>query len=323
MKILYLALGDDYGDPSGGPSFEELNFHGTLRRMPHDVIHWDFARELMADGYERANERLWSLVGEQEPDVLFCVLFDEQLNEKVIQRISEETRTVTVNWFCDDHWRFDGYSKYWAPKFDWVVTTWPPAVARYREMGYDNVILSQWACNHFDYFPRGNNLSYDVTFVGQPHSNRRGAIDRLRQRGFSVRTWGRGWEEGRIDHDEMLEVFSGSRINLNFANSSIRRPGWRRKKVPAQIKGRVFEVPGCGGLLLTEYAQGLEDFYRLDQEIVAFRSYRELESKVGYLLSHEEERAEIASRGYQRTLREHTFEMRLEAIFDRIGVGRS
>ena len=46
MRILYVAMADDYGMPERGPSFEQTNFHSALKGMGHDVIQFDFmARE--------------------------------------------------------------------------------------------------------------------------------------------------------------------------------------------------------------------------------------------------------------------------------------
>ena len=58
----------------------------------------------------------------------------------------------------------------------------------------------------------------------------------------------------------MIEVFSRSRINLNLSNAS--NPWWRRwRRRRDQIKGRNFEVPGCGGFLLTQPADDLERYF--------------------------------------------------------------
>ena len=82
-----------------------------------------------------------------------------------------------------------------------------------------------------------------------------------------------------------------------------------------QIKGRNFEVPGCGGFMLTGKADDLENYYQFGKEIVCFEDIHDLIDKIRYYLAHEEERAAIARAGYERTLREHTYAHRFEAIF--------
>jgi spore maturation protein CgeB len=309
LRVLYSALGDDYGDRARGPSFERASFEDTLRHMPVEMIHFDPARELEARGYWGANQRLWELASTWLPDVFFCVMFEEQMDRSVVARITRELPTTTVGWFCDDHWRFERFSRFWAGAFHWVVTTDEEAVAKYRATGQSNVHLSQWAVNHFAYHPVEAAASYDVTFVGQPYGNRRALVDYLRRHGVSVDTWGQGWPRGRLSGAGMREVFCASKVNLNFSASSTARR-WRPAVRP-QIKGRVFEVTGCGGLLLTEYAPGLEKHYRLGEEIVSFRGRRDMLKKVRWLLRHQAEREAIARAGLHRTLRDHTYEMRL------------
>lgn len=364
MKILYVALKYDYGLPERGYSFEHYNFYESLLNMGHDILYFDFMTLLLEDGRESMNERLLKTVRAEKPDLMFTALFKDELDPDVVKKISEETETITINWFCDDHWRFDDFSSRWAPNFNWVVTTAQSALPKYREIGYRNVIKSQWACNHFSYRKLDPPPAYDITFVGQPHGNRREVIDALRQANLSVKAWGLGWEEsGRLSQAEMIDVFNRSRINLNLSNASvpvspdisqtrrraskaldfipfggrlktvgkhllsntaIKRAGQDQANIPReyheQIKGRNFEIPGCGGFLLTGMADNLEDYYEPDNEIVCFSDENELVEKANYYLRHEDERRAIAKAGFERTLREHTYAHRFNDIFRKIGL---
>ena len=324
MRVLYCALGHDYGDPTRGPGYERMNFEDTLRRMPLEMIHFDFAQEILRLGYWGANCRLKELVSQWKPDVMFCVMFEEQMSRSVIADVSHNTPTTTVGWFCADHCRFESYSRHWASAFNWVVTTDYHAVAKYHGVGQSQVILSQWACNHHLYHPVVTGRSYDVSFVGQPHGARSATLSFLRRHGVDVECWGQGWPNGRVSHDEMLEIFSASKVCLNLSASSASRGRLQSslmgRRVPSQIKGRVFEVPGCGALLLTEWAPGIEDFYVPGREIIVFRTRSELLRLVRELLSDDERRNQVAQAGYGRTLREHTYEKRLTEVFRRIGL---
>ena len=87
-----------------------------------------------------------------------------------------------------------------------------------------------------------------------------------------------------------------------------------------QIKGRNFEVPGCGGFLLTSPAENLGQYYQIGREIACFGSTSELIDRVRYYLSHEDERAAIADAGWRRTLSEHTYVHRFTEVFTRMGL---
>lgn len=326
----------DYGDPARGESYEEANFHSALRGMKHEVVQFDFMERKRVVGTRAMRRELVQLASEGGPfDVCFFVLFGPEINAQTILSVKAGAGAPTVNWFADDHWRFDGFTDRIGPAFDWCVTTDADSLPRYRSIGIGNVILSQWACNTHLYrrldahrHPRG------VTFVGRAHSDRPDVVRRLRSAGIDVDCWGRGWDNGRLSTEEMIGVFSGSAINLNLANSA-KHPLWRVVagrvlgyggsfgKRPQQIKGRTFEIPGCGGFQLTEYVPHIERYFELEREISTYSSTDELIAKIRYWLAHPDLRTAVAEAGYQRVLREHTYDRRFSEIFATMGVGGS
>ncbi len=215
-------------------------------------------------------------------------------------------------------------------------------VHKFRDAGYANVIYSPFGCNTEYYVKKSIPKLYDVTFVGQRHPYRAWCIQKLRKAGVRVQSWGAGWNTKTLISPRMIEVFNQSRINLNLSNSvswdvrymtalgrplkdslriwwnvihSSRRPD---RKVCEQVKGRHFEINSCGGFQLSYYVEGLERHYRIGEEIAVYESVDQMIEKVRYYLRHEEEREEIAQRGYERTLREHRMEQRFQRIFDRL-----
>ncbi len=363
MLILYVVMKYDYGQPERGYSYEHYNFFDTLVHMGHDILYFDFLTLIQQYGRAAMNRRLLEVTKAEKPSLMFTELFRDELEPRTVNTISRDTETVTLNWFTDDHWRFDDFSRHWAKRFNWVVTTAASALPKYASLGCQHVIKSQWACNHFLYRRLDLPLAHDVTFVGQPHGDRPQVIRALRDAGIDVKVWGSGWEAGRLSQDEMIRVFNQSRINLNLANASmgrVRMPVYKaayhafsrslnvlplvpelkrmvksalgmsvEQHPPApghavsysqQIKGRNFEVPGCGGALLTGRADNLDDYYEVGREIACFDDIPDLIEKIRYYLRHEDERAALAEAGYRRTLQEHTYVQRFTEIFQRIGL---
>ncbi|MGD9269784.1 MAG: glycosyltransferase, partial [Syntrophobacterales bacterium] len=105
-----------------------------------------------------------------------------------------------------------------------------------------------------------------------------------------------------------------------FKTEILARANNEKHHYPEQIKGRNFEVPGCGGFLLTGKAENLEDYYEIDKEIACFADMNDLIKKVNYYLRDEQLRETIAAKGYQRTLDEHTYVHRFTEIFQRLGL---
>jgi spore maturation protein CgeB len=315
-KILYAAMHYDYGRPAQGTSFEYNNFLLTLRRIVPSVVEFDFMTVMQEQGRERMNRLLMETAIAENPDLVFCILFTEEILGETIAFLSRQF--VTFNWFCDDHWRFRSFSRHFAPFFTYVSTTDPSALAKYAGIGYNQALLTQWGANHYDYrrLP-GVAKTYDVTFVGQPHGSRRRTAAYLWHNGVGLQTYGQGWKNGRITQEEMIRVFNASRINLNLSNSSWNIHSLFRGR--QQIKGRNFEIPGCGGFLLTNAIEGLDRFYIPGKEVAVFSGKRDLLRKIKYYLEHEQERETIARNGYERTIREHTYERRLRDLFTRMG----
>jgi spore maturation protein CgeB len=309
LRVLYAALKYDYDNPRQGLSLEENCFFHTLLHMGHELVRFDFGTLTRRFGRQAMNQMLREATYRYDPDLLFTVLFKEEFDKSVIREITEETRTVTCNWFCDDQWRFDSYSRYWASVFDWVVTTHKSVLPKYSALGYSHVILSQWACNPLLHRRLDLPCRYDVSFIGQPFGQRREIITRLRKAGIAVATWGYGWPSGRVSLCDMVRIFNQSKINLDFAEFSRGGKG---------IKARPFEISGSGGFVLTEFVEDLSEYYAPGQEVECFSSFSELLDKIRFYLGHEKNRESIAQRGYERTIREHTYAKRLQQVFESI-----
>jgi spore maturation protein CgeB len=331
MKVFYAAMKDDYGDPSRGPSFEEMNFKSALAGMGHDVVHYDFVARDRAIGRRAMREEIVAAAAEAQPDVVVFFHFERELSPDTLRAVGRAAGAPTVNWFADDHWRFDIFTRHMAPVLDWSVTTDAESVPKYKALGYANVILSQWACNRYAYGPTDGPLEHSVTFVGQPHADRAEAIEAVRDAGIEVECWGNGWPNGKLDHDDMVRVFGTSAVNLNLANPN-RPPNTLRVRVgrllgrgpkgPArnQIKGRTFEVPGCGGFELTERVPQIERYFELGREIAVYDDVPGMIDQIRHWLAHPDERAAVAQAGYRRVMAEHTYDHRFQEIFDRMGV---
>lgn len=345
MKIIYLGIQRSNYNFSAELSFEHYNFYESLKRLEGvEVIYFPYER-FVEIGREKGNQELLNLVKKEKPDLFFAFMFTDELLPEVLEELKKYT--VTLAWFADDHWRFDNYSRYYAPYFSWVVTTYSKAVEQYRGIGVKNVIHSQWAANINLYKPnyRGSSL-INVSFVGGWSRPRQKIIFALKKAVIDVKVYGGGWSAGKINEEEMIKIFSNSKINLAlnpapgyFNKNSLGRLFFKRSRdkiVPdfnfygnfrtwlnrgiRQIKARHFEIPACGGFLITETADNLGDYYDMGKEIAVYKNVDDLIAKIKYFLKNDAERQKIASAGYQRTIRDHTYKKRFTEIFKTIGL---
>lgn len=112
---------------------------------------------------------------------------------------------------------------------------------------------------------------------------------------------------GPIDYyNDMPYIFADSRINLNISLRSIR----------SGIPLRAMDIMGAGGFLISNYQADFYDYFTPGEDLILYESKEDLITKCSYFLSHENERLQIAANGHGKIKESHTFEKRLQEMFD-------
>jgi len=112
---------------------------------------------------------------------------------------------------------------------------------------------------------------------------------------------------GPVDYyNDMPYIFADSRINLNISLRSIR----------SGIPLRAMDIMGAGGFLMSNYQADFYDFFIPGEDLVLYESKEDLLNKCSYYLSHENERCRIAANGHAKIKEFHTFEVRLQEMFE-------
>lgn len=344
MKIIYAGVQKENYNPERGFSFEYNNFYFSLRKLPSiQVIEHPYDLILQI-GKKKFNERLLELVKREKPDLFFAFMFTDELDKNILAEIKKITASAA--WFSDDNWRFYNYSRYWASYFTWIITTFSWIPESYRKIGFSNIIRSQWACNNYVWKPVEIERNIDVSFVGQRTPSRDKVVNMLRENGIQVFVKGWGWPEGRATQEEMIKIFSRSKINLNinsvpplFSPKRIGRLFLKRsvnkfvfdfhlldnlKGVLAMSiphgKARPFELAGCRAFVISGYGDDMENYYQENKEMIFYRSGKDLVEKIKYYLARPEEREQIAAAAYKRTMEEHTYEKRFLELFRKMNL---
>lgn len=298
MKILLLTVGTiNYNC--------DINFFEPLKDIGYNVLRYNYMEKLKLLGKKRMNREILQLARAETPDYIFYITYRDEISEKTLKKLSQEGHKV-VGWFSDDHWRFDKYSKFLAKNIFCSITTSKEAFIKYKKNNL-NVIKSQWASNPKYYHPITADEKYEVSFVGQKYGPREDILKYLRENNISIDVFGKGWG-AYIPFEKVISIFSNSKININISASS-------SDSKTKQIKGRIFEVPMCGGFLLTDYVNGLEEYFDIGKEIVCYEDQKDLVNKIKYYLKNENEREKIAKNGYSAALGKNTWYKRFYAIF--------
>ncbi len=317
MKALCVFGMHNYGDPARGLGYESANFVPGLRRLGWDVQHvesWDRSRYV---DFAELNVALLDAVRRERPDLVFCVLMGYEIWTETLDLIRACSRAPLVNWGTDDSWKYAQFSRHVAPHVDLWASTSAAAIAAASRDGLKNFVPTQWAANRdalSEPLP-ASECRYAVSFVGSAYGNRRRWVSALRSRGIDVACFGHGWPAGPVAAADIPRIYRESVVTLNFGDSGFHLEGLKLYR-SRQIKARVFEVPGAGGCLLTESADGLEHYYEPGTEIAVFGDADGLARLVRHYLDHPQERDAMARQGHARTRREHTYDERFAHLLE-------
>lgn len=328
MKIVPIFLRYDYGVKSRGDSLEYKGFYSALKKLTDEVYPFWYDNYLTDE--EELHQQIIKFVDDVQPTIVFFTLMKDEISFKTLDYLKD--KYTTINWFCDDQWRFESFTRYYAPHFTYAITTDKFSLNKYKNIGYDNAILSQWAsfgCEK-DINLNEINYKYDVSFVGGISRYRKWIVEELLKEGIEVECFGIGWKNGRVSFEEMIEIFKSSKINLNISNSSSKDIRCifssakslyefiSSKKRYEQIKARNFEIPSFGGFQLTNYVPSLEDYFEIGRAVAVYTSIDDLVHQIYYYLGNEEERRKIMVTGYHKAIYKHNYLNRLQDIFLRV-----
>lgn len=251
-------------------------------------------------------------------DLILTYLSGREVDCKTIGALSN-MGIVTCTFHFDDRLSFKGRfegGRWTGPVdvckvYDLNLTQAPESLVKYRVEG-GIVVLWPLAANQDFFYPRDVSFIYDVSFVGTAKGNRKHFIKYLRKNGVNVETFGAGWSNGFIPNEKVPEIFSSSRINLNFGD--IGYTNYQCGKI------RDFEIPICGGLMLTTHNPHLSEYFILDREIFTYRDKEDCLRQIRRLLSDEDLCKRARKEARERVLREHTWENRIKLLLRAIGL---
>jgi spore maturation protein CgeB len=297
MKIL-LTLNKTYrGMPDSGYWY----VYSPLKELGHEVYWYDTVEPEEKD-YNKILE-------EFKPDLVWCCFTNNGgiAPYEPWESVEKETRlgrTKTFNWFCDDTWRFDNFSSYTCRYFNICSTPEPAYIEKYKEAGYDNIVLGNWHANSKFYSVKQfSEKNIDISFIGAPNPERKAFFDQIDtpiQKIFGV------------DQKGLFEAHANTKIGLNLSVNA------NDPEKKTQMKQRLFEVTAGNGLLLTQHHDGIEKFFEIDKEIITFKTPLECSEKVKALLQRPKTAERIATAGHKRFLKEHDSKVRLANVLEQI-----
>ncbi|OKH19903.1 glycosyltransferase [[Limnothrix rosea] IAM M-220] len=185
-----------------------------------------------------------------------------------------------------------------------------------------------------DAIPTGSYLGREIPQLGGLKSYLNVISETLNERGL-IKGWANVFEQFlyRQQNQQLIakltssakgfaesipETFSSYEVVLNFSNVwGNGRPG---SGLIPHVRLRDFEAPLCRSCYLTGYTDEITEFYEIGKEIDTYSSPEELVEKTKFYLEHPDAAEKLRNAGYERALRDHTWENRFRELFSKIGL---
>jgi len=290
----------------GGIVFRYSFVRKVLRAIPQ-------LQPLRAWGIDRMNRQLLKVATQYKPSILL-VWNGEKIYPETVRTIHNQG-VITMNWFLDfmTHWPS---IKRIAPAYDFFFSPDQRVIEALREIGIHAHHASFGCRPVYEHFPEGPR-PYPVTFIGsygpQAWTKREDFLTAIQQ--FGVYIWGppvwrhtrlKSCYQGPAQGEVMMNKYSQSKIAIDVP--------WDHLEADA-VSIRPFEVTAAGAcLFFYDIRPEMQRMYEADREYIPFKTAEELRTKIQYYLSHPEALTAVARAGYQRSMRDHTYEHRLTGI---------
>jgi len=197
-----------------------------------------------------------------------------------------------------------------------VFTSFPYFVSMFKHNGINSEYLKlAFGTRVLKEIPK-QKKNYNCTFVGGISGYHSTATKILGEVANNVRLDVFGYGKNTLDHNsnlyknhhgevwgkDMYKVMMQSKMTIN-----------RHINIAGKYANnmRLFEATGSGAMLLTDNKVNLDDFFEIGKEAQVYNDASDLVKKIKYYSANPEEREKIARAGQNRTLKDHTYKVRM------------
>lgn len=293
----------------------------NLEHLGHTTISFDY-RKFKLQKIKLINcflnKALINLVKSKKPDILI-VNKGESLLPGTVNSIKKYGVT-TINWNPDEPFgtllkfnklknisEYDAFFTYDLQYLDELKKLNPnsyylPACADLLDVHKEQISLEK----------RPNN--FDICMVGTAYENRIKLLTPY-TKDYKLFVAGPAWNNATpalrdisfpsIKINEMIKKFNESKITINPYGEA------KGFIIP---NPRTFEIPASRSFQLTDARRDIDKFFKIGKEIIVYKNEIDFKELVDYYIDNNNERNEIAQRGYERVLNEHTMQHRLKEM---------
>jgi spore maturation protein CgeB len=309
-KLLHVMMGVHNPDLQKGLNsvFECVHFDWTVYSLNSDLLQTNLLNEF----------------NKFKPDVVFMHLQSgDVLNISTIQYMASSS--IVVNWTGDVRYPLPHHYLEIGKCINCTLFTNMNDVdtciangvnADYLQVGYDSTNFTPYGETRKTY---QQILFLGSNYITQPFplsQYRYDMVVKLRikyEKYFGL--YGNGWnsmQNGNINnYYEEGKAYRSCKIAINLSHFAYKR----------YSSDRLYRILGSGAFCLTHYYPEIEKDFINGKDLVIWEDLQDLENKINYYLSNEEERKIIAKNGYEKAVNNYTwksFAENLKKITDKL-----
>lgn len=253
-----------------------------------------------------------------EPHLLFTQIHAvDSFSADILRQLRQEhPSTVCVNW-NGDYWP----RVYLEPRYmellkevDLALTVNTNVNEEYAANG---ISCAYWQCaSEEPQVPPRYSNTHDIVYMANNNCQERlDLVNLLLETGYNIGIYGSGWPQHITSGNTHYDFATSHEI---VRNAKIIVGDNQYNDGSAFISNRIWETMYPGGFMLHQRVDGLQRAtgLRNGMHYVVYEDLNDMIEKVHYYMQHEEERQTIAERGCDYVRRKHTFDARLDELFE-------
>lgn len=300
--------------------FDRLVIH-SANKLAHNLRLIRKSRNLFEDHpaahINYRSERLRSAISAWDPDLVFVI---RGLGYRSWAALGGRRRFA---WWVEADERIDE-ALIEVPQFDRFFFINSASVEAARRAGYSHCAYLPHAVDPTVFRPLQHIArSLDFAFVGLWSQKRQRFLEaalEVSENGavYGPKWWRKTYKDPRlrrivkgryIGGEPLVRLYNSAKIVINVtewgAGSGARRSG---------MTMRLFEVPACGTLLLTDRSTEIEAAVTPGEHVATFVDVDEFRAKLRHYLQHERERERLAASGMEHVRSQHSYDRMADTL---------
>lgn len=279
---------------------------------------YDFAARARPSLDARVQQQIVKRAGEAEVDII--VSTQSELLPETVQALRHQGARVAL-WF-PDHIANLGRGLMFVAPYTRVYFKDPEVVERSSRLQGTPAAYLPEACNPHWHKPQDGQPGDEAGIVvaGNMYPTRAILLKRMVDNGFPLRLFGASFPSWLPQRAALAPLHAGRPVVRHEKARTFRRAQAVLNNIhPSELTSmncRLFEAAGSGAAVLTEYRPTLDDLFDLDSEVLAFRSYDELQSQWKRLQDDPELGRQIGDAAAARAAADHTYQVRLARVLE-------